>query len=309
MRKFILSILVFGFIILVSIVAFFYMADGSTDAMYLKFTTPQQSALIIGSSRAAQGIHPEKINTTLQRDDVYNYAFQIPTSPYGEAYFNSIKRKINPNTKNGLFILEVNPWTIGLRKDSITNEEYLSEAKGFLANTNRVSMNPNFEYLIESYNGSYINILKDRNRKGAYQTLFVEDDGWLHVTIESDMISREDRTALKIKTYRKDLNIYHGVSQYRKDYLIKTIAFLKAYGNVYLVRIPVIDDMLQIEKDLQPNFENQMQQIAKDNEIQFINMMPNLSKYSYTDGNHLDVSSGEQFSIDLANNIRALNQQ
>lgn len=308
MKQFSLKIIGFTILVVTSVIVVFYLADGSTDAMYLKFTTPKQSALIIGSSRAAQGIHPKEINKITERSDVFNYAFHIPSSPYGKIYFESIKRKVDNSTKKGLFILEVNPWTIGFRKDA-NGDEYLIEKQGFIDNTSNVSMNPNFEYLLESYNGGYINILKDRNRKGSYLTLFVENDGWLHVTIESNKISREDRTAIKMKTYRKDLKYFNGVSEFRKESLIKTITFLKQYGAVYLVRMPVIETMLEIENELQSNFNEEMNSIAIENKVHYINMMPENEHYNYTDGNHLDVDSGTQFSLDLAKKIKVLQNQ
>ena len=73
--------------------AVFSLADGSTDAFYVKFTTPKQKALIIGSSRAAQGLQPAVINLVLENTHIYNYAFSRVHTPYGPAYFNSIKKK------------------------------------------------------------------------------------------------------------------------------------------------------------------------------------------------------------------------
>ena len=57
--------------IVVSVFAFFSLADGTTDDAYLKFTTPKQGSLILGSSIAAQGIHPKELNAVLKRDDIY----------------------------------------------------------------------------------------------------------------------------------------------------------------------------------------------------------------------------------------------
>ena len=226
MKQFLLKISVFSILVLSSILGVFSLADGSTDAMYLKFTTGEQQSMIIGSSRAAQGLQPNTLNPLLDGKQIFNYAFQIPSSPYGQVYLNSIKKKLAQGTKDGLFILEVNPWTIGYRIDAFGNE-YLSEIDGFLDKTSNVSMNPNVEYLIESYNGGYYNIIRDKNRKGSYQTLFVEPDGWLHVTIESDAISRSDRTAIKLKSYRNKLKKYQGISPYRLASLKETITYLK----------------------------------------------------------------------------------
>lgn len=296
----------FAILVLTSVLFVFSLADGSTDAMYLKFTTPKQSSLILGSSRAAQGIQPKYLESILEHTDIYNYAFQIPSSPYGEIYLESIKNKVNKHAENGLFILEVNPWTLSTTVDSTTNKSFLIEKDGFLEHTKYVCMNPNLEYLFESFEKKYVDIIRNRNKKGNYQTYFVEDDGWLHVTVKSDKFSKTVSVKMKIEMYRNKLKTYKGFSSFRIYYLSKTIQFLKQYGEVYLVRVPVIQSLLEIENELEPEFDNVIKKIANENKAYYINMMPELKKYGYTDGNHLDVISGKQFSIDLANKIKTL---
>ena len=62
MKTFLVQISIFIGICSLSFIAIFSLADGATDAFYLKFATPKQSSLIVGSSRAAQGIIPNIIN-------------------------------------------------------------------------------------------------------------------------------------------------------------------------------------------------------------------------------------------------------
>ncbi|TYA56663.1 hypothetical protein [Formosa maritima] len=306
MKKFLLKTIGFISIIIISFLLIFFMADGSTDACYLKFTTGKQSALIIGSSRAAQGMHPKEFNAVLKRNDIYNYAFSLHDSPYGKAYFESIKRKIDSSTKNGIFILEVNPWTVGVLKEA--NEEYNSfrEADNFIDNTIFVTLNPNIEYLIESYHKSYINILKDRNKIGLHETFFVENDGWLRVTIGTKGVSKDVRIKKKIEKYKKMLLNYQSNSEFRIKHLKKTINLLKQHGSVYMVRMPVINEILEIENELQSDFDEVMFKIAVDYELQYLNMMSKNNSYDYTDGNHLGISSGIHFSKNLAKIIKVL---
>ncbi|NND26506.1 MAG: hypothetical protein HKN51_12280 [Saprospiraceae bacterium] len=303
MKTFLIQIITFGALLGLSDVGVFSMADGSTDAMYLKFSTPQQSSLILGTSREAQGIKPEYLHQILDRDDVFNYAFQLPSSPYGEVYLNSISKKLKPNSKSGFFILDVNPWTLSIKINSKTRLETFSEEDNFQENTNFDNRNPNIEYLVESFVSSYKQIIINKYRKGNYQTVFVEDDGWLNITLEEDANSREIRTQDKILNYHNKLKQIEGISDYRMAYLIKTIKYLQGYGQIYLVRIPVIQDMLDIENDLMPDFNKQLDQLSEAFAEPYINMMTFNSKYTFTDGNQLDVRSGQQFSQDLANII------
>lgn len=308
MKQFILKIIVFALFILISVLGVFSLADGSTDAMYLRFTTPKQKSMVVGASRAAQGIQPNKVNHILNRNDLYNYAFQGPSSPYGEIYLASVKRKLDTTSTNGLFVLEVNPWVIGLNKRN-TGEEYLTEEDGFLFNTKYVNLNPNIEYLIESLDKKNAHIIRNRYRKGEDLTYFIENDGWLHVTLKSDSISKINRTVAKIKQYKDKLLGYHGVSAYRKTSLLKTIQFLQLYGEVYLVRMPISEEVLKIENEILPNFNKLMTTISINNELNYINMMPHRMDYEFTDGNHLDANSSLKFSVDLANEIKGLQNQ
>lgn len=170
-------------------------------------------------------------------------------------------------------------------------------------------MNPNIEYLLESFNEKNEAILRNRNRKGSYQTFYVHDNGWLEVTIESDMISKSSRTKNKIESYRKRIPNNKDFSEYRLQYLIKSIKLFKEHGEVYLVRIPVIDKMLEIENEIVPDFDKRMDAVAKDYQIPYINMMPLNKEYDYTDGNHLTVISGKKFSVDLARQMNKFRNQ
>ncbi|GGG53029.1 hypothetical protein [Bizionia arctica] len=276
------------------------MADGTTDAYYKKLSSPKQASLIVGSSRASQGIHPDMIDSVYGSNNMYNYGFTIIGTPYGKAYFNSIANKLDRKDKKGVFIIEVTPWTLSEYEFSSMNDNKYPEDDNYIAKTVFVNMNPNIEYLIESFKSKNEAIVRNKNRKGAYQTFFVHDNGWLEVTIESDMFSKISRTKNKIESYRKKIPEYSGFSEYRLDYLIKTITLFKEHGEVYLVRIPVIKEMLEIENELVPGFDKKMNELAKDSEIPYINMMPLNLDYDYTDGNHLTIDSGKKFSLDLA---------
>ena len=123
------------------------------------------------------------------------------------------------------------------------------------------------------------------------------------------MISKSLRTKNKIKSYRKRILKYSGISAYRLDNLIKTINLFKEHGEVYLVRIPVIDGMLEIEDQLVQDFDKKMAEVAKNYQIPYINMTLFHEDYDYTDGNHLTVASGEKFSINLAKQMEKLRKK
>lgn len=306
MKRFLKQILGFGSLILLSILFVYSLADGTTDAFYLKFSSPKQSSLIIGSSRAAQGIRPQILDSILDDVHFYNYAFTITHAPYGEAYYKSVQKKLARNMTSGHFVLEVSPWALSERLTSEGTVNYWGQQTA-VAKTSMVDLPINVEYLVESYEERNAFIIRNKTRKGQYHTFFVHDDGWLEVSIESDMFSLQERAVNKINLYRDRLPSYTGLSDYRLAYLEQTISFLKDYGTVYLLRMPVVDGMLDVEDVLAQSFDNTMEEISKRYGVSYINMMPENSNYHYTDGQHLTVGDSETFSIALAHKIDNIN--
>ena len=297
MDKFIFKITLFSILVLIGLSAIVLSADGSSDAYYLKFTTPQQSSMIIGSSRAAQGLQPSEINSVLKRDEIYNYAFTILDTPFGKAYYESIKRNLDTKTKDGLFIVEVSPWTLAMQDLFINDTLIMPETNTFIDKTKCVNSKPNFEYLIESYQEQYFKIINYKFRKGDYQTLFVNDDGWWEVNIVSDLFSQDYRVKNKLKTYTSYLKRFKsGLSEYRIGYLKKTLQLLQKHGEVVLVRMPIDNRMLELEDVLSQDFDFIIKELSKDVNLPYINGTVYNKNYNTTDANHLTIESGKRFS-------------
>ncbi|WP_353777922.1 hypothetical protein [Winogradskyella sp. 3972H.M.0a.05] len=303
MKRFLIKTILFSLMLALGFLALMTQADGSSDEFYLKLTSPKQSSLIVGSSRAAQSIQPQYINDKVE-DSLYNFAFSILHSPFGKAYHDLISRKLNTQTTDGIFIIEVNPWTLSSQTEEREDSLNFREVGSFVDKTHFVSIKPNPEYLIESYQEKNLNFITKKYRRGEYQTFYVEDDGWLEVVIESDMFSTAERTKRKINSYRKKLDAqYKGFSKTRFDYLIKTIKMLQERGEVYLLRIPVNDDMYALELELMEDFDNKMERLSETYDVPYFNFMNKRSHYQYTDGHHLTIDSGKQFSEELASLI------
>lgn len=306
MKRFLKLIFLLVFILLLCFVCIAFMADGSADASYKRFTSSKQKSLIVGSSRAAQGLRPSVLNKALNRDDIYNYAFNIVSTPFGRAYYESIDKKLQKDNTDGLFIIEVTPWALSTLKEFKSDTISLRETNTFIDKTSQVNLNPNFEYLIESYQESYIKLITNKYRKGDYQTFYIHGNGWLEVTIVSDMFSREQRKNNKVKLYKKGLLTHKGISQYRLNYLEKTIELFKKYGDVFVVRMPVDKDLLDIENVFTSDFNTLMKSICKAQKINYIDFTVFNDDYNYTDGNHLDIEASEQYSKFVADSITKL---
>lgn len=293
MRKFLLVLLCFSLPVFLVIVITFN-ANGYTDPFYLRFTSPEQSSLIIGTSRAAQGIVPEVLNTKLGRTDFYNYSFTVAHSPFGEAYFNSIKKKLATTTKNGLFIVAVDPWSISCSEDE--NLSRFRESNLAVSNTSFVNQNPNLEYLVKNYDKPMINLFGEQPSQGWY----LHNDGWLEVDVAMNRTAVVQRIKEKEKEYREMFLPVFKPSEIRVNWLIQTIRFLKKHGKVFIVRLPVHENLFEIDNLLMPEFNRKMLELGNNMEVPFLDLTDCNDAYEYTDGNHLYRQSARVVSERIA---------
>ena len=315
MNRFLKNILiVFLCVVFVHIILGVF-ADGSTDNFYLRFTSSKQNSLIIGTSRSAQGIHPNIIDSVLNLRDInsiYNYSFSINNSSYGKEYYYAIKNKINESAKNGLFIITVDPWAISsdttLHDNEIDIESIFHSMKYY-------NSCPNYEYLIKNYKKGWGNILlkhiesnilfRNRHSFGKINGSFtyLRKDGLLEVYTSMDSVYVRKNIKKKISQYNRSMR-KNKFSEFRFLYLKKTIQLLKKHGEVYLVRMPVQTSLLTIENSFYPLFDKKMINLANTTHVAYLNFVDNSTQYSYTDGNHLYIEDAKRYSIKLAERIK-----
>ena len=108
------------------------------------------------------------------------------------------------------------------------------------------------------YDGRNIEILTKKGANYHGEILFVHDNGWFEVNLKDSPKKRQQRIRNTVNSYTSIRSEYEGLSNIRLDYLKQTINFLKGYGSVCLVRMPVHEEMYTIETDLMPNFDNKI---------------------------------------------------
>lgn len=281
--------------------AFFLNSYGGyVDYFYNKFTTPNASSLIIGDSRALQGIQPEIINDYFSNDKfnlpMFNYSFTIAQSLIGPLYRKSILKKIDKETKNGLFIIAINPWMLGSKKNNENEKGKFKETGAPPHNMNFVSMNPNFEYLIKNYN--YFHFKAIFRKKS-----FLHKDGWLEENnLPNDSLIFKEWKKNQIKMFGS-FNENYKISSLRKKSLDTLIKNLKNYGQVYLIRTPIDKEILEIENIFYPNFDIDIDAISKSNRISYFNFNKSNNNYSTYDGHHIDKYGGILFSKAICDSI------
>lgn len=296
MKRFILQTSLFVLAVVLSFGGILFLADGETDQLYLRFTSPRQENMIIGTSRAAQALQPAAMNDILDKK-IFNYAFTISHSPYGPVYLKSIQRKLKPGTQDGVFIVCVDPWSISSETGNPNDSLNFREVNQALDNTWLVNMYPNPVYLLQHFDGKYIKLLNQ-----PWNFMELHKDGWLEVKLNNDTALFNKRLQVKLDDYTRYFLPTYKYSSLRFSYAIKTLDFLKQHGEVYLVRIPIHPEMQKIEDKLMPQFDSLMDVLANHSTAYFDYKFLNDSLV-YTDGNHIYKPSGTDLSRRLAKDI------
>jgi hypothetical protein len=299
MKKFLVHSSLFFILVSVSLGIVFYQADGYSDTFYVRFTTPKQNSLIIGTSKAGQGIMPGELLKILPNDSIFNFAFTIAHSPYGPAYLKGIKRKLSDDSKNGLFIVGLDAWSIADSSEDPNDESQFDENNSFLNKLGTVSSKPNIPYLLSFYKNTYIKIFKRDT------IAFLHDDGWLEVKTDmnEDVVARRIKNKVKRQIEKKKSFRF---SKTRLSYLYETITYLQERGEVYLVKLPVHPDLLTSDDSVVPNFNELMIRLSQDTSAPYYDMSGENENYRYVDGIHLYRDSSKEVTKKIALWIKEL---
>ena len=270
---------------------------GGVDAFYGRFTSPLAGSLILGTSRAAQGIRPAVLAARLSgqfEGPLLNYAFTLTHSPYGPAYLASIRRKLRPGVHHGLFVVAVDPWSLSAAgRAGAAAVGQFPEDQSFIGQLHEVSQRPNLAYLVRYQTKPLYRLPLDF----ATATERLHPDGWLEVNVGLDSAQVRARTIRKLQDYYRLAASQH-LSAGRLAALRQTIEFLQPHGRVVLVRLPVGAGLRALEQQYQPGFDAQMRQLAATLAVPYLDYLA--APYATTDGNHLQQAASESFSQQLA---------
>lgn len=292
MKVFLIKIFLYLSIVLASFFGILASADGTSDDNYLKLSSSKQKSLVVGTSRAAQGVNPSIVDKWCS-STLYNYAFNIGLSPYGPAYYESILKKLDTTQKNGLFIVCVDPWNISSVEKEVDNTTKFLENDRYLGSTENVNIRPNFGYLLNRFSGSFYTIIINRFRSSSY----LHDNGWLEISVNMDTSEIKKRIQSKKIDYMKNSMVFR-FSKARLGYLEKTIRIFKQHGKVYLVRLPVDTAIMNIENKYMPDFNEKIAKIIYISDG-YLDFSPKNNDYRYTDGNHLYKASANKVSEEI----------
>ncbi|HRG17646.1 MAG TPA: hypothetical protein PLP39_01020 [Flavobacterium lutivivi] len=298
MKKFLLKLALFSVIISIIILYILNKYSGYVDYFYGKVSSPSQSSLIIGDSRSFQGIQPRVIDSALSKKyelPILNFSFTVKQMSYGDAWLKTIKKKVSPSTKNGLFVLSVHPWVLSERdEDDFKNGKFYEEDLP-PNNLHFVNLNPNVEYFFKNYEYFHFKAM-------IKKISTVHSDGWLeenNITTDSSMLAQWRKT--QIGLYAKFSKSWKK-SSYRVEKLNEIVSFLKQHGRVVLVRMPVSKEISAIETKYWNNFDQEIKSLANKQSINYFTYSKAHDYYLY-DGLHLNKQNGKKFTKTLCDSI------
>lgn len=302
----ILALILIGFYYLFMVL----LAREFVNDNYSKFTH-KSTSLIVGLSRAHNGISPGVLDSVLY-DTPYeggflNFAFEKSQSPYGKIYLEAIKKKIPQMTTRGIFIMGVSPasFTAPMHFKSPQDID-ANDKRSLIGKVSQLNTDPNFEYIRKGYAKSlYKGIFPSNERP----TTVFHDNGWEefklyaeHYTVTQEDI--ENWTSQTMGGYKRVMKQNPEiVSNYRLERFRQTIAFLKQYGQVFVVRMPVNPLVLGMENTWWKEFNTEMTLISADQDVPYFNFS-DATQYKTYDGSHLSSSYAKEFSAMLAKEIR-----
>lgn len=309
MKKSVLKLITFSILPLLVICFAIFLTGEKTDDFYKRFTSGAQSSLILGSSRGSS-IDPAILDSIIKVKKptikFYNYAFTWGHSPYGPKYLESIRKKLNPKTKDGIFIVIVEPTALMVNRKTPDQPEYYFENDKSVATTHFTNINPNLEYLLRSYDYSItralnLKILPPKNSMADVQVL---DNGKVEVKMIKDFTpeKRKELNKQKMIEFQKRIDDLKW-SENRLVYLNKTIQFLQQHGKVVLIRMPINKVAYQIEDSAVPFFDSKMQEIARQNKVNYTNYNLLPHTYECTDEVHLNKESIKRFTTELGHKL------
>lgn len=295
-----------AFAISLYLLAQWNLSETFVNQNYPKFTH-QAGSLILGISRAHDGIAPNILEENLEQFKVdkpfLNFAFHLSQSPYGPVYLEAVKKKIKKDSRNGVFILGVSVGNICIPDYTKDSPEEFSDKYSILAKVKNLNSDPNFEYIRKSFGKA----LYKGFTEPQTGIRVIHDDGWIEVDVQSKKfnINQKDIDKWKNQTMQsyKDLKGFYKFSKARYQSLDETISFLKNHGHVFLVRIPVDRDVLAMEKQYMPNFDSLINQLAVKNNIPYINYTNTGATFETYDGAHLSKNGAIKFTNLLSTDI------
>jgi len=284
------------------------LATWYVDDNYPKFTG-SASGLLLGVSRVSYGVSPAILEDCLSEPGepltIENFAIAHQETDYGETYLDAIRRKLDPATRNGVFVVGVNPATVS---------QYLAEGGAepddshtIVGQMGSYTADPNLEYIRRFYGKA---LYRAFTRTGEEFNLRVaHPDGWVEMRRQIPAYTMSDSAMAgwrkqNVDRMTRDMPLA-APSSHRLASLGNTLDFLRRHGRVWVVRMPAHPEVLALEDAYWPDFNAVMAELARSHEVDYLDYSGEEDTFPTYDGSHLLSESARAFSQRLCRDLQA----
>ncbi len=248
----------------------------SSEVAYQKIFGGQHESMILGTSRAAMldAVAMSSVNPSAA--PFFNYAFHLGASPYGPKYTQSILNHIKKGDDN-VFVLCVDPWALSSKKGTQDDSTFFQE-NGTFIDFDPTQALPEYRYFLNHYSNPYYSLFLPIKVKKHLE----DNEG----KKPSEAFIKKHQNA-KIEYYKKEHLYADTLSATRLQSLNNLITTLNGQGKVYLVRLPISEEMIALEEEYAPNFKEMMVELSENHGVGFIDFYPIADQFLCPDGNHL----------------------
>ncbi len=275
------------------------LATWYVDDLYPKFTGTA-SGLEVGTSRESDGVVPSILEECLAEPgvalNIENFAFAYGQSDYGEMYLDAIRRKLDPDTEDGVFTVGGNP--ASLSQSLAEGDAEPDDSRSRLAQMENVTADPNLEYIRRFYGKA---LYKGFTHTGERFNLRVaHPDGWIEVRQEVPDYAMSDSGMAEwrgqnIDRMTRDMPL-SAPSTHRMEALGKVLELLGQHGRVWMIRMPIHPDILALEQEYWPDFSETMADLARSHGVEFFDYSGEHETFPSYDGSHLFGGSARAFT-------------
>lgn len=257
--------------------------------------------IVTGGSRAFRGINPAILKTELKLEgEALNIAFNGVRSPYGDYYNRLIRRKIETDKGNNLFILTVHPGLLSDYKEG----KGCRECSFGMYDMFFVNIHPNPEYILRRIGTNKSPLLsllapEDISIDDGRATIKSTSEGW---GVKVNKPNQKEKESIEnIRPAKRTLLR----SPKREVAFEKLVRDLAKQGDVILVRLPVDSAFKALEEKKAPFFSPFIKELSSKYKVPYIDCSDEGDRFTFIDGfHHLDSISAVKFSKHLAHQIQ-----
>lgn len=283
------------------------LASWYVDDVYPKFTG-SASGLALGISRVNYGVSPGILEECLAEPGtpltIENFAIAHLETDYGEVYLEAIRSKLDPATRNGAFIVGVNPAAVS-HYPAVGGAEP-DDSHTRMAQMGNYTADPNVEYVRRFYGKA---LYKAFTRTGEEFRLTVpHPDGWVEMRREVPGYAMTDSAMAgwleqNVDRMIRDMPLAEP-SSHRIASLGETLDYLQEHGRVWLIRMPVHPEVLALEDEYWPDFNDAMADLARSHGVGYFDYSREDDTFPTYDGSHLLGESARAFTRRLCRDLQ-----